>query len=186
MRRKPKAQGRKGFLLPVSILAVLLAIILAVLFTSPLLRPSAGGEPLEVSFTTLDGLHRTTSAPPFRGKVVLIDLMAANCPPCNEEMPDLLSFQESIQGMGVEIVSLSIWVEQPGFGETVEDLKAFQERWGADWTFGVPDDTLSLVVKYNVQFPPFKILLDEDGNVVWTKAGQTTKEVLMQAVGEVL
>jgi thiol-disulfide isomerase/thioredoxin len=185
MAKSRKAGGR-GLFITVSVLAVLLVVILAVLLTSPILRPASSGESLEIGFTALDGRHYTTADAPFRGKVVLVDLMAANCPPCNAEMPDLISFRESIRGMDVEIISLSIWANQPGFGETVDDLRDFKERWGANWTFGVPDDTLALVVKYNIQFPPFKILLDRDGTVVWTKAGQTTEDVLLQAINEVV
>ncbi len=169
-----------------AIMAVLLTIIITVVLSSPLIRPSPVGGSVEIGFTGVDGRHYSTSDSPFRGKIVLVDLMAANCPPCNAEMPDLLSFREAVRGLDVEVISLSIWANQPGFGETLEDLRDFQQRWGSDWTFGVPDDTLSLVVEYEIQFPPFKILLDRAGTVVWTKSGETTADVLIQAIDEVL
>lgn len=184
-RRKTLSKKQKGRIWTFAILAVLLALILAVVLTSPLLRPPSGPAPLVIGFTTLDGRHLVTSDGAFRGKVVLVDLMAANCPPCNAEMPELLAFRDSVRGQDVEFISLSIWVGQ-GLGEDVEDLGAFQAFWGADWTFGVPDDTLSLVVEYQVQFPPFKLLLDRDGQLVWTRAGETSSDVLLAAVTEAL
>lgn len=177
--------AKKGTLLTAGILAVLLALILAVVLTSPLVQPPSLANLVEIGFTSTDGRHYTTSAAPFAGKVVLIDLMAAFCPPCNAEMPELLAFREAVRGMDVEIVSLSIWVDQ-GFGETVTDLQAFKDRWGSDWVFGVPDDTLALVIEYQVQFPPFKILLDRSGTRVWTQAGETTSNVLLGALNEAL
>lgn len=188
---KPKAKRAssprrsKGSFLTLAILVALLAIILAVVLTSPLVRPPSGANRVEIGFTSTDGRHHTTSATPFAGRLVLVDLMAVNCPPCRAEMPELLSFREVVRGMDVEIISLSIWADQPGFGENLTDLKAFKESFGADWTFGVPDDTLSLVIEYQVQFPPFKILLDRSGTVVWTKAGETTSDVLLGAIHEV-
>lgn len=182
----PRSKRRRDTLLAVSIMAVLLAIILAVIFTSPLLMPSSEAKQIEIGFTDLEGNHRTIGEAPFTGNVVLVDLMAANCPPCNAEMPALLSFREAVRDRDLEMVSLSIWVNQPGFGESLHDLRDFREGWGADWTFGVPDDTLALVVEYEVHFPPFKILVDRDGRVIWTRAGETTAEDLLQAVSEVL
>lgn len=166
-------------------MAVLLAIILTVVFTSPLLRLNASRERVEIGFTGLDGRTYTTAAQPFKGRIVVVDLMAANCPPCNAEMPELIAFQDSIRGMDVDIISLSIWVDQPGFGETRQDLADFQDRWDADWTFGVPENTLDLVVKYNIQFPPFKLILDREGTLVETLQGETTASDLLQAIGRV-
>ncbi|MFQ5552988.1 MAG: TlpA family protein disulfide reductase [Thermoplasmata archaeon] len=179
------SKKQKGRIWTFAILGVLLALILAVVLSSPLLRPPAGPTPLEIGFTALDGRRLLTSDGDFRGKVVLVDLMAANCPPCNAEMPELLAFRESVRGLDVELISLSIWVGQ-GLGEDVEDLQAFRTFWGSDWTFGVPDDTLSLVVEYQVQFPPFKLLLDRDGQLVWTRPGETSSDVLLAAVNEAL
>lgn len=179
-------RGRKGTLLTGGVLAVLLAVILIVVLSSPLVRPSSTADRVDIGFTSTDGIHLTTASAPFAGKVVVVDLMAALCPPCNAEMPELLAFREAVREMDVEMISLSIWANQPGFGETVADLEAFQERWGSDWIFGVPDDTLSLVLEYQVQFPPFKILLDRNGGQVRTIPGETTSVALLQAITEVL
>ncbi len=189
---KPKVEGassrrgRKGTLLTGGVLAVLLAVILIVVLSSPLVRPPSPADRVDIGFTSTEGLHLTTASVPFAGKVVVVDLMAALCPPCNAEMPELLAFRDAVRGMYVEMISLSIWADQPGFGETVADLKAFQERWGSDWIFGVPDDTLSLVLEYQVQFPPFKIILDRNGRQVRTMPGVTTSDALLQAITEVL
>ena len=126
-----------------------------------------------------------TSDAAFRGTVVLLDLMVANCPPCNAEMPELLASWQALQGLDVTFISLSIWVGQ-GVGEDLEDLRDFKAFWGSEWTFGVPDDTLSLEVEYQVQFPPFKLLLDRDGRIVWTKAGETSRDVLLAVITEAL
>lgn len=80
------------------------------------------------------------------------------------------------------MLSLSLWVDQPGFGETVADLEDFAARWGADWIFGVPEDSLALVLEYNIQFPPFKILLDSEGRVAQTIPGETTAAAILEAL----
>lgn len=163
-----------------AVLGVLLALILAVVLTSPLFRPPSGEETVDIAFTDLDGTPFRTSD--FAGKVLVVDLMAANCPPCTAEMPYLLEFWAAHGGGDVEFLSLSIWVESGLAGETVEDLAAFKARWEAPWRFGVPEDARDLVVRYQIASPPFKLVLDRAGRLVATLSGTTTAAELAEAI----
>lgn len=164
------------------ILGVLLGVILAVVFSGFFSAPPLG-EPLEIRFRTLEGAQLTTANSPFAGQIVVVDLMAATCPPCNAEMPEVLAFHEAIQGQGVELISLSIWVGESIRGESELDVANFKEAWGANWTFGVPEDPVGLVIEYKISSPPFKLVLDGEGRLLTTLRGETTAAQLLEAVG---
>ncbi len=181
----PARRGQHtSLLVSAAILGILLSVILAVVLSSPLLRPP-DREHVTIRFTTLDGRRVTTASAPYAGQMLVVDLMAAFCPPCEREMPQLLAFWEEAKNQGVTMISLSIWVGMAGFAETETDLAAFQRRWDADWTFGVPEDTVGLVLEYGVTSPPFKLILDGDGLLVATLPGETTASDLLEAVGQV-
>jgi len=47
----------------------------------------------------------------FRGQVVVLNFWATWCPPCNEELPSLMSMQERTRARGVVVVGVSIDVD---------------------------------------------------------------------------
>ena len=47
----------------------------------------------------------------FRGQVVVLNFWATWCPPCNEELPSLMSMQERTRARGVVVVGISIDVD---------------------------------------------------------------------------
>ncbi|MDX1534463.1 MAG: TlpA disulfide reductase family protein [Thermoplasmata archaeon] len=173
---------RNRLLLTAAVLAVLLAVILTVVFSGLILQPGPG-EPVEIRFRSLDGSQRSTMDPEYAGRIVVVDLMAATCPPCIAEMPEVLAFADAVQGQGIELISLSIWVGESVRGESERDLADFQEFWGADWAFGVPENTVELVIEYSISSPPFKLVLDGDGRLLTTLRGESTAAQLLEAVG---
>ena len=61
-------------------------------------------------FSVQDSDH-TVALNQFRGQVVLLNFWATWCPPCNEELPSLMSMQERTRARGVVVVGVSIDVD---------------------------------------------------------------------------
>ncbi len=148
--------------------AVLVVVILGIYLIS--LR--GGDDAPDFTVTDINGNEFTLSDQ--RGKVVLIDFMATWCPPCNDVMPELV---EVYGEHGTDIVMISVDVDRT---ESNSDLRSFRNGHGAQWTFARDTDDLQL--KYNVESIPKLVIIDAQGDVVYThvgseSAGKISKEI---------
>ncbi len=90
----------------------------------------------------------------FRGKPVLLNFWATWCPPCRKEIPDLQKFHEQY---GDKIVLLGI-----NWGEDIEEVRRFLERYGATYT-NLMDKDGKFFVLYQLTGLPTSYWVDEQG-----------------------
>ena len=96
----------------------------------------------------------------YRGKVVLVDFWATNCPPCLEEFPKMKQLYAEHHQKGFEIVGVSL-------DENPEEVKSFQTNWNLPWRLVVtPAKIRQLRDRYKVLTIPSVYLLDKQGRVV--------------------
>ncbi len=69
------------------------------------LGANATAEPIEYSLPDLDG--NTHSLADYRGKWLVVNYWATWCPPCQEELPDLVSFYERHKDDGVMVIGIN-------------------------------------------------------------------------------
>ena len=65
-------------------------------------------------FTVQDS-DRKVSLQEFRGKIIVLNFWATWCPPCVEEMPSLVQMQQKMKSKGVEVVAVSVDVDQGAY-----------------------------------------------------------------------
>lgn len=122
-------------------------------------------EPMELSFTALDG--RKVDLAQLRGKVVLIDFWAMWCGPCIEELPNLRATYEKYHAQGFEIIGISLDGEN-----SADRLTKFVEKERMPWPQHY--DGLAwkspLAVQYAITGIPAMLLLDREGRLVSTRA----------------
>jgi thiol-disulfide isomerase/thioredoxin len=111
--------------------------------------------------TDLDG--RTISTASFRGKVVLINFWATWCPPCREEIPDLVALQEKYKDH-LQIIGVS---QDSGSPEEVK-------RFAAEHRMNYP--TVMSTMEIETLFPgvyalPTTFVLDRDGKLAQKHVG---------------
>ncbi len=63
-------------------------------------------KPLDLKYTAIDGTEVDLSK--LRGKVVLIDFWATWCPPCREEVPNVVAAYQKYHDKGFEVVGVSL------------------------------------------------------------------------------
>jgi len=109
-----EAQPRKNIQLVLTILFVLIASVVLIVFlredrgsTIKTARPiQPGVEAPDFTFPDLNG--REVSLSDHRGKVVLVNIWATWCPPCRQEMPSMQRLYEKFKGENFEILAIGI------------------------------------------------------------------------------
>jgi cytochrome c biogenesis protein CcmG/thiol:disulfide interchange protein DsbE len=111
----------------------------------------------------------------FRGKVLLVNVWATWCPPCQEEMPSMERLYQEISDQDFEILAVSIDApvgEKDVFGRTGGDLRRFAETRGLNFTI-LHDPSGKIQDVYRTTGVPESFVVDRDGVIKKKVAGAT-------------
>jgi thiol-disulfide isomerase/thioredoxin len=124
----------------------------------------APGEPIDLTFTATDGSPVNVAS--LRGKVVLLDFWATWCPPCREEVPNVVAAYNKYHAQGFEVVGISL-------DQSRDSLDQFTAGNGMVWPqyFDGQGWGNSLAERFGIHSIPQMWLLDKQGRVV-TKDGR--------------
>lgn len=131
----------------------------------PMSGPSGGEDAPDFTVTSIDG--KTFSLSDQRGKVVFLNLFATWCPGCNAEMPTLVKLRQRYPD--AEFITISV----EGSGDTDEDIKAFKEKYGAQWTFARDTDRVwQRFQDLGQPYIPTNIIINPQGKLTYRKIGE--------------
>lgn len=95
----------------------------------------------------------------YRGKVVLIDFWASWCPPCREEMPELIKFFNLHNNPKFELIAVNIDNKRTNMEHFLDDL--FPEP---EFPI-IEDDNQKIPPLFDIQAMPTTIFIDKKGKV---------------------
>jgi len=160
-----------NFIRTVRIISV---IILLILFTSLLTGcvrkddTNNDGAVEEFSFTALDGSTKNLSD--YRGKVVVLDMWAAWCNPCQYQMLELLKAYDFYHHDYLEIISVNTDKnEDAALIQSFIDEYA-KQGYDLSWVFGRDDGSISEKYMKEGALPTIGIF-DQEGRLHFRKAG---------------
>lgn len=122
----------------------------------------------------------------YRGKTVVLDMMAVLCTSCRTLTKEvLLPLQERYgDHPDFELVSIDVWADprsnNSSPAETREELVALQEKEGAHWRHAL--DTDHVWRKYSATSIPQVFIVDPDGRLVYQRSGVPDLDEVDRAV----
>jgi len=115
----------------------------------------------------LDG--QVVSSAALRGKVVIVNFWATWCPPCKDEIPEMIGLQKEFQGK-LQIIGVSM-DDGPA-----EPVKQFADKMGMNYPIVMGSDELSQ--EYGgIPALPTSFVVDPEGRVVQKHVGLYPSEV---------
>ncbi|MBR6120590.1 MAG: redoxin domain-containing protein [Oscillospiraceae bacterium] len=118
----------------------------------------------DFSAKTADGGVFTLSEALKDHELVLINLWATWCPPCNMEFPFL---QKAYEEAGDRVAVVALSVEE---GDTLSIIQKTAEEKGLSFPMG-RDENERLAIAFRVNAIPTSILVDREQKVVWMDSG---------------
>ena len=126
----------------------------------------------DFSFVTLNG--KIKHLKDYRGKVVLVDLMATWCQPCRMQMNELEKVLNHF-GKNDGIVIISIDVER---SDNANKIKSTFSSHINEWTFGM--DKYGIAQKYLLENSiPTLVIFDKYGRISYLRPGLTSSQDLI-------
>jgi len=127
-----------------------------------------GDQVPQFSFETEKG--KTVNISDYKGKLILINLFATWCPPCNIELPVM---QKQIWDKHKNNPDFALFVF--GREEGWDKLTPFKAKKG--FTFPIlPDLNRGIFSKFATQSIPRNVLIDQNGKIIYQSIGYSEKE----------
>jgi thiol-disulfide isomerase/thioredoxin len=125
----------------------------------PLPPPSSSTDASQYGFTLLDG--RRMKMADYAGKVLVLDFWATFCPPCREEIPQLIELQRRYGPEGLSIVGLNV-----GGPDDRPKVPEFVRSYRIQYTLGYPDTEMVNLYLGDNDTIPQTIVFDRKGRLV--------------------
>ncbi|GBE12819.1 thiol-disulfide oxidoreductase ResA [bacterium BMS3Bbin14] len=122
---------------------------------------------------------QTVSSAAFKGKVLLVTFFATWCPPCRQEIPNLIQLNKKFGPQGFSVIALS--VDQGGPGVVAKLVK--KENINYPVLMSTPSTTRDFGGIVGI---PTAFLINRAGNVVKRYPGYTSRALLEKDIQSVL
>ena len=146
-------------------------------------RVSPGSPAPDFRAVTLDAQPVARTIADYRGQVVLLNLWATWCGPCEWEMPSIQALHNDFAGAGLKVVAVA--VDDPGFEQRVRDFVA---RKGLTFEI-LSEGTGRIEADYEARGIPATYLIGKDGLIRKRVAGAsdwntpTNRALIAQLLG---
>ncbi len=131
----------------------------------------------DFTLPTIQGGNLTLST--YKGSVVVLDFWASFCPPCREEIPELIQLYDAYKGRGVVIIGVSLDRISP------EELKRFCDNMNIDYPIVRGNDTVA--AQYGgIRYIPTLFVLDRTMKITKKFIGYTPRAAIESEIKKLL
>ncbi|MCR4346309.1 MAG: TlpA family protein disulfide reductase [Sulfuricaulis sp.] len=145
-------------------LLVILIIVAAFAWAGTYLFPLAPPISPETEFVLLDGKKLTLQS--LRGRPVLVSFWATTCPPCVEELPDLIQLYKDWHPQGLEMIAVAMPYDPP------IRVQEFVQRHNVPYPVALDVQGVVTSAFGGVPFVPTAFIIDPNGKTELNYTGR--------------
>ena len=132
---------------------------------------------LEHNFLLKDTAGKTHQLSDYKGKWVIVNYWATWCPPCLEEVPDLVSFYDNHKDKDAVVIGVVLDYKD------VKAVAAYVDDMLMSYPIVLGDDAVTSQIG-PADALPTSFIYNPQGKLVKTKRGKVTKEYLEKMIAE--
>ncbi len=152
-------------------------INLFILFTAFVISSTAYAT-IEISLENIDGSQQKLSDYIGHGKWVVLNIWGTRCPPCLEEMPELVNFHDRHENDNAIVVGIAIDFPSYGYANKKE-VVTFADDYLIDFPILLSDSSITEKIGLGpLTGLPTTYVFNPDGQVVGMQVGGITEEIL--------
>ncbi len=152
-------------------------INLSILLLTSLLSGNAYAS-FDVSLKSIDDSQHKLSEYIGKGKWVVLNIWGTRCPPCREEMPELVHFHDAHKDK--DAIVLGIAIDFPSYGYAKRDeVVSFADDYLIDFPILLSDSSITQKIGLGrLEGLPTTYLFNPAGDVVGMQVGGITSKIL--------
>ena len=133
---------------------------------------------LDVSLKSIDDSQHKLSEYIGKGKWVVLNIWGTRCPPCREEMPELVRFHDEHKDKDAIVIGIAI--DFPSYGYAKRDeVISFADDYLIDFPILLSDSSITEKIGLGrLEGLPTTYLFNPNGQVVGMQVGGITQKIL--------
>ena len=132
----------------------------------------------DTSLKSIDDSEHKLSEYIGQGKWVVLNIWGTRCPPCREEMPELVSFHDAHKSNDAIVVGIAIDFPSYGYAKKHEVI-AFADDYLIDFPVLLSDSSITETIGLGrLEGLPTTYLFNPIGEVVGAQVGGITKKIV--------
>jgi len=143
-----------------------------------LLLPGFAAADTDIQLQGLDGKQHELSEFLGKGKWTLVNIWGPECPPCKEEIPELVLFHEKHMNIDAQVVGIAI--DFPSFGYAKRKaVEKFVDEYLVEFPVLLSDSSISRKLGAGaLEGLPTTFMFTPDGRLVAEQVGAITREII--------
>lgn len=152
--------------------------LLNLIFGFTLIAHSTAPFSAEIQIEGLDGIQHSLSEFVGKGKWTVLNIWGTDCPPCREEMPDLVRFHDDHKDTDAIVVGIAI--DFPSYGYAIKkEVEQFSDEYFIDFPLLLSDSSITQQLGLGrLEGLPTTYMYTPEGKLVGMQVGGITRAIL--------
>lgn len=136
-------------------------------------------EPVDFIFPDTTGVERHVSE--WKDKILIVNFWATWCPPCRKEMPEFVRLQNEYAANNVQFVGIAI--------DEIEPVAEYISTHKINYPILIGNDggiELARELGNVIGALPFTVVIDRNGNIVYTQPGLFHRDKVVEVITPLL